>query len=74
MSKSSDGGTPNPPNTGSISPLSGSAAGGAGAGAAVPEQRALISQRKSDHINLCASGEVEFRRPPASVSSPAAPN
>ena len=34
MSKSSDGGTPNPPNTGSTSPLSGSAAGGAGAGAA----------------------------------------
>ena len=27
----------------------------------VSEQRALISQRKTDHINLCASGEVEFR-------------
>jgi len=26
-----------------------------------PEQTALISQRKTDHINLCASGEVEFR-------------
>lgn len=26
-----------------------------------PEQKALISQRKTDHINLCASGEVEFR-------------
>ncbi len=26
-----------------------------------PEQQKLISQRKSDHIALCASGEVEFR-------------
>lgn len=26
-----------------------------------PEQQLLISQRKSDHIALCASGEVEFR-------------
>lgn len=30
---------------------------GAGEGA----QQRLISQRKTDHINLCASGEVEFR-------------
>ena len=29
--------------------------------ASPPEQKALISQRKTDHINLCASGEVEFR-------------
>ena len=26
-----------------------------------PEQQQLISQRKSDHLALCASGEVEFR-------------
>jgi len=26
-----------------------------------PAEQALISQRKSDHIALCASGEVEFR-------------
>jgi isopentenyl-diphosphate delta-isomerase len=33
----------------------------AAAPATEPEQQQLISQRKADHIALCASGEVEFR-------------